>query len=324
MRGKVLRMNDGGGVWVEYLHSNNKRYEVLIEEGKYRITEDVPDLTPVAQKKRKPSADPVPYVQQYTPFAFVNNSKYKIKWIEKNHKDYGKTFSVTIKDVDINKGTCSIQYYRTGNWEIHQSLSNFEVIDKRNNKIPMITKESIPESIPESNSNPESIPEKPIPVAKNAIVENNRKYRIKWVEVGHRDYGKTFSVTIKDVDKNSGTCSIQYYRIAKWQENQSLSNFEVVSKLGVSPTIPIPSLKMKEKSSVSIAEIKSIPPPQKTKPIAKSNETMTLEERRQKRKAELSKYQREERVKALQKNWKNKKQHHPVHAHVDFLQSLGR
>jgi len=102
-----------------------------------------------------------------------------------------------------------------------------------------------------------------------------------------------------------------------------------VSKLGVSPTIPIPSLKMKEKSS-SIAEIKSIPPPQKPKPITKSNETMTLEERRQKRKAELSKYQGEEkalsdrkdRVKLLQKNWKNKKDHHPVN--VDFLQSLGR
>jgi len=324
VRAKVLRMNDGGGVWVEYLHSNNKRYEVLIQDGKYRITEDVPDLTPDALKKKKPSADPVPYVQQFTPVEFVNNSKYRIKWIEKNHKDYGRTFSVSIKDVDINKGTCSIQYYRTGNWEVNQSLYNFDVIDKRNNKIPMIIKENIPESIPESipENIPESIPEKSIPVAKNAAVENNRKYRIKWVEVGHRDYGKTFSVTIKDVDKNSGECSIQYYRIPEWQENQSLSNFEVVSKLGVSPAIPIPSLKMKEKAS--IAETKSIPKPHKPKPITKSNETMTLEERRQKRKAELSKYQREERVKALQKNWKNKKQHHPVHAHVDFLQSLGR
>ena len=118
------------------------------------------------------------------------------------------------------------------------------------------------------------------------LLLKNRKYRIKWVEVGHRDYGKTFSVTIKDVDKNSGTCSIQYYRIPMWQENQSLSNFEVVSKLGVSPIIPLPSLKMKEQKA-SIAETKSIPPPHKPKPITKSNETMTLEERRQKRKAEL-------------------------------------
>jgi len=187
----------------------------------------------------------------------------------------------------------------------------------------MIIKENIPESIPE----------KSIPVAKKAVVEYNTKYKIKWMEVGHRDYGKTFSVTIKDVDKNSGECSIQYYRIPEWQENQSLLNFVVVSKLGVSPVIPIPSLKMKEKAS--IAETKSIPKPHKPKPTTKSNETvetMTLEERRQKRKAELSKYQREEkassdrkeRVKALQKNWKNKKEHHPVHAHVDFLQSLGR
>ena len=318
VRGKVLRMNDGGGVWVEYLHSNNKRYEVLIEDGKYRITEDVPDLTPDAQKKRKPSADPVPYVQQYTPVAFVNNSKYRIKWIEKNHKDYGKTFSVSIKDVDINKGTCSIQYYRTGNWEINQSLFNFDVIDKRNNKTPMIIKADIPESIPE----------KSIRVAKFAIVENNSKYKIKWIEVGHRDYGKTFTVTIKDVDNNYGKCSLQYFRGGKWQENQSLLNFVVVSKLGVSHTIPIPSLKMKEKAS--IAETKIIPPPHKPKPITKSNETKALEERRQKRKAELSKYQREEkassdrkeRVKTLQKNWKNKKEHHPVN--VDFLQSLGR
>ena len=318
VRAKVLRMNDGGGIWVEYLQSNNKRYEVLIQDGKYRITDDVPDLTPNAlKKKQKPSADPVPYVQQYTPVAFVNNAKYRIKWIETNHKDYGKTFSVSIKDVDINKGTCSIQYYRTEKWELNQSLTNFDVIDKRNNKIPMIIKENIPVSIPE----------KSLPVAKKAVVENNTKYKIKWMEVGHRDYGKTFSVTIKDVDKNLGTCSIQYYRIGKWQENRSLLNFEVVSKLGVTPTIPSP--KMKEKAP--IAE-KSIPPPHKPKPITKSNETVALEERRQKRKAELSKYQREEkassdrkeRVKTLQKNWKNKKEHHPVHAHVDFLQSLGR
>ena len=65
VRAKVLRMNDGGGVWVEYLHSNNKRYEVLIQDGKYTITEDVPDLTPDSLKKKKPSADPVPYVQQF-------------------------------------------------------------------------------------------------------------------------------------------------------------------------------------------------------------------------------------------------------------------
>jgi len=145
------------------------------------------------------------------------------------------------------------------------------------------------------------------------------------MEVGHRDYGKTFTVTIKDVDKNSGTCSIQYYRISKWQENQSLLNFEVVSKLGVSPIPTIPSHQVKEK-----AETKSIPPPHKPKPTTKSTETMALEQRRQKRKAELSKYQREEkassdrkdRVKQLQKNWKNKKEHQPVH--IDFLQSLGR
>ena len=139
------------------------------------------------------------------------------------------------------------------------------------------------------------------------------------MEVGHRDYGKTFSVTIRDVDMNSGTCSIQYYRIGKWQENQSLLNFEVVSKLGVTPTIPSP--KMKEKAP--IAE-KSILPPHKPKSITKSSETIALEERRQKRKAELSKYQREEkassdrkeRVNKLQKNWKNKKEHHPIR--VDF------
>jgi hypothetical protein len=94
------------------------------------------------RKKRKPLADSVPYVQQYKPVAFENNLRYRIKWIEKNHKDYGKVFSVSIKDVDIKKGTCSIQYYRTGNWNVNQSLTNFEVIDKRNNKIPMIIRKT--------------------------------------------------------------------------------------------------------------------------------------------------------------------------------------
>jgi hypothetical protein len=200
-----------------------------------------------AVKKRKPSADPEPYVQQHVPVAFVDNSKYRIKWVEKNHTDYGKALSVSIKDVDIKKGTCSIQYYRTGNWNVNQSLSNFDVIDKRNNKIPMIITENVPESIPEKSK----------PEAKNAVVENNNKYKIKWIEAGHHDYGKSFSVTIKDVEND--TCSIQYYRTGKWQENQSLLNFEVVGKLGVSPTIikpPPPNVKEK----APIAE-KSITPP---------------------------------------------------------------
>ena len=121
--------------------------------------ETVPDVI----KKKKPS---VPYVQQYTPVAFVNNSKYRIKWIEKNHKDYNKVFSVTIKDVDIQKKICSIQYYRNGNWELNQSLANFDVIDKRNNKIPMI--------------NQENMPEKNTPVSKskdNELVERKRQER---------------------------------------------------------------------------------------------------------------------------------------------------
>jgi transposase InsO family protein len=203
------------------------------------------------KKKRKTPADPVPYVQQFTPVSFVNNSKYRIKWSEAGHRDFGKAFSVSIKDVDINNGTCSIQYYRTGNWNVNQNLTNFDVIDKRNNKIPMIIKENVPEIIPE----------KRIPVAKSAVVENNTKYKIKWIEGGHRDYGKSFSVTIKDVDNKNETCSIQYYRIRQWQENQSLLNFEIVNKLGTSPVnIPPPPPPPKLIKKVQIPE-KSIPPP---------------------------------------------------------------
>jgi hypothetical protein len=54
------------------------------------------------KKKRKPSADPAPYAQQHVPVAFVDDSKYRIKWIEADHRDFGKIFSVSIKDVDFN------------------------------------------------------------------------------------------------------------------------------------------------------------------------------------------------------------------------------
>ena len=51
---KVLRMEeDGGGIWAEYLYTNNKIYESFVEDGKYRITEDVPDLKPIPKKKKK-------------------------------------------------------------------------------------------------------------------------------------------------------------------------------------------------------------------------------------------------------------------------------
>jgi transposase InsO family protein/LysM repeat protein len=232
--------------------SNGQNMDDEVPEPRVREKRQQPPRKPIEaildalKKKRKPSADPAPYAQQHVPVAFVDNSKYRIKWIEADHRDFGKIFSVSIKDVDINKGTCSIQYYRTGKWEANQSLNNFDVIDKRNNKIPMIIKI------------PESIPEKSIPVAKNAIVENNNKYKIKWTEAGHTDYGKSFTVTIKDVE--NGTCSLQYYRTGKWQENQSLSNFEVVSKIGASPAnIPPPPPKVKEKAP--IPEKSTAPPP---------------------------------------------------------------
>jgi hypothetical protein len=100
------------------------------------------------------------------------------------------------------------------------------------------------------------------------------------------------------------TCSLQYFRGGKWALKQSLSNFKVLQRLTIQP---------------------------KAKPTTKSAETTALEQRRQKRKDELSSKQetlgdkafkeRNERVKVLQTNWVKKKQQP---RHVDFLQSLGR
>jgi hypothetical protein len=76
------------------------------------------------------------------------------------------------------------------------------------------------------------IAEKSIPPPR-ALVENDIKYRIRWIEKGHKDCDKTFSVTVKDVTNE--TCSLQYYRGAKWDLKQPLSNFKVLQRLTIKP-----------------------------------------------------------------------------------------
>jgi hypothetical protein len=142
-----------------------------------------------------------------------NDSKYRIKWNQEGHIDHSNIYTVTIKDVDKKRGTCSIQYKGVKRFDVDQSLSNFEVIDDIGIKLPSIDKKSNKRQL--------------------ITVENNSTYRIKWNQEGHAGHGELYTVTTTDVNKKRGTCSIQYKGVKRFDVDQSLSNFEVTKKMDV-------------------------------------------------------------------------------------------
>jgi hypothetical protein len=139
-----------------------------------------------------------------TPAVVKNNEKTQIKWNQPGHRDNGKLFTATLMDVDKKKGTCSINYSGVKRIDTKQSLSNFEVVDK----LPAIIKKR------------GRVPK--------ILVENKKTYQIKWTQKDHKDFGKSYTVSIKDLDEEKGTCSLKYKGVKKLHIKQSLSNFEVV------------------------------------------------------------------------------------------------